>query len=249
MDYGAPMRLMAVPLMFLVLAIGWSSSALAGSAPQYERLAATRSFHWLGIDFGVAQFVDPAGFAEPEQIFPKHLHAWNTLFVDEGYVSRMKRQLGSLTSYEEDARFAEIVTKRPLPAYGQNDLVDASRIVPISQVRERLTEPEIKSVVERYCAGLEAGVGLLGVVDQFNHQEKLGMLHWVFFDLQTCEILDAPRFVEKNGGYGFRNRWMRPLKEASNHLRRVRREWAKLARWSLKDEVSHEDWVFRTLSR
>ena len=233
-------------LMALLLCLSTGAVAETGSAPQYERLAATGEFHWMGIDYTVAQFVDPTGFTEPERIFPHHLHKWNTLFMDEGYLKKVGRKLHLGASYEY--RAAEMLHERPLPAYGRNDTVEPEHIVPISKVRDGLTMEEIGSVLDAYCVPWKSGVGLVAVVDQLNHHERVGVVHWVFFDLNTCEVLDAPRFVESNGGYGFRNRWMRPLKESASRLGKVRREWTKLARWSRSGRILHSDWVMRTLN-
>lgn len=233
-------------LVLQILAVLAATSAQAGGlAPQYERLADTGEFEWQGIDFTVSQFVDPSGFTEPERIFPDHLHKWNTLFMDEGVLRKVGRKmhLGAVDNY----RASEMSHERPLPAYGKNDTVGPSHIVPISQVRDQLTLGEITSVVDGYCVPGRSGVGLVVVVDQMNHQERVGVMHWVFFDLGTCEVLDAPRFVERNGGYGFRNRWMKPFKESAYRMGKVRREWTKLARWNGQGRIRHSDWVMRTL--
>ncbi len=72
----------------------------------------------MGIDFSVAQFVDPTGFEEPERIFPHHLHRWNTLFMDEGYLDKVRRKLQLGAEY--DYRAVGMFHERPLPAYGSH---------------------------------------------------------------------------------------------------------------------------------
>lgn len=239
------MRAVCVAGTLLVASFLLPRTTGAGLSPPYERLDTAQKFQWQGIDFSVAQFVDPTGFSEPDRIFPHYLHKWNTLFVDEGYVAQLtnKLQLDARYSFKK----AEVLLERPLPSYGVNDGVTEAGITPISQVRAGLELEDIETAIRPYCAVGQFAIGIVVVVDQLNHQEKRGVFHWVFFDIARCTVLDAPRFSEESGGYGFRNRWMRPFKDSVPKLRGLRRQWKEFAKSNSEGRGQHADWILRSL--
>ena len=51
------------------------------------------------------------------------------------------------------------------------------------------------------------GLGLVYVVEALNKTEEKAVVHVVFFDVASKEILWTKEYTEKPRGFGFRNYW------------------------------------------
>ena len=73
-------------------------------------------------------------------------------------------------------------------------------------------------VVKSYKLKHEKGIGLVFVVDRLVKLQETGCIYVVFFDVSSRKVLKCERVSEKAFGFGFRNYWFRPVKEAVRKL-------------------------------
>jgi len=81
-----------------------------------------------------------------------------------------------------------------------------------------LKEKDIASLVKSYKLKHDKGIGLVFVMDRLVKLQETGCLYVVFFDVSSRKVLKCERLSEKAMGFGFRNYWFRPIKEAAKKL-------------------------------
>ena len=177
------------------------------------QLDAAKEVHWIGIDFREVQMVGLTGFGNPDAIFPGYLREWNDFIGDDPLMfSKIRAGLGARVVWAAGAvaPMNEAVTSDRIVS----DRDFAGRSVP----RERLAE-----LVSDYDLGQASGIGLVFVMDHMVKSREYGCLYITFFDVETRTVLQVERVCGDAGGWGFRNYWLGPIKDAVAALVRVRR--------------------------
>ena len=218
----------ALSLCLLVVSSLFAAGTAHAQAERsdWDRLLDLDEIWWFGIDFSHAEFIDPAGFRQPEQIFPAHLNEWNDRFREDGIAQVLARKL------DTDMHLHAVVVQ---PA---NDSASAEQIRSKPLRGNGLDLREIRASLMRYRGLPEnAGIGVVAMVDRFDHGQNLGCVHLVFFDLTNRRVLDAPRRCQDVGGFGFIARWLRPVKTTVARMNEVRKEWRVFARKARKGRL------------
>ena len=213
-----------IVLVFAILSLVFAFSGTT-KAGVPAAAAGADSVVWVGLDYSRVQMMGTqVDFANPEGIFPDMLNAWNGLFEEElvaktgkKMVSRLETRLGKpvvsdcegMTAVNKKASPAQIVSKT-----GGKELADQSDIA----------DKDIAAAVKAYTLKQTSGVGLVFIVDRLvkapgKKSEGWGALYTVFFDIKSREILGSSRGCYKAGGFGFRNYWFRPVKDAVDELK------------------------------
>ena len=165
---------------------------------------------WCGLDYSRVKMIGTTDFMRPHEIFPGMLVAWNGLFMKEMLpeLEKMSPSLGS-----------------DMAAVGAaNDKANAKQIEREDGTREEkvnlshLKEKDIASIVRSYKLKHDKGLGLVFVMDRLVKVQETGCLYVVFFDISSRKVLKCERVSEKAFGFGFRNYWFRPVKEAVRKL-------------------------------
>ncbi len=165
---------------------------------------------WCGLDYSRVKMIGTTDFNRPQEIFPGMLVAWNGLFMKEMLpeLEKMSPSLGS-----------------DMAAVGAaNDKASAKQIEREDGTREEkvnlshLKEKDIASIVRSYKLKHDKGLGLVFVMDRLVKVQETGCLYVVFFDVSSRKVLKCERVSEKAFGFGFRNYWFRPVKEAVRKL-------------------------------
>jgi hypothetical protein len=165
---------------------------------------------WCGLDYSRVKMIGTTDFMRPQDIFPGMLVAWNGLFMKEMLpeLEKISPSLGS-----------------DLAAVGAaNDKASSKQIEREDGTREEkvnlshLKDKDIASLVKSYKLKHDKGVGLVFVMDRLVKVQEMGCLYVVFFDISSRKVLKCERLSEKAMGFGFRNYWFRPVKEAVRKL-------------------------------
>jgi len=165
---------------------------------------------WCGLDYSRVKLIGTTDFMRPQEIFPGMLVAWNGLFMKEMLpeLEKISPSLGS-----------------DLAAVGAaNDKATAKQIEREDGTREEkvnlshLKDKDIAALVKSYKLKHDKGVGLVFVMDRLVKVQEMGCLYVVFFDISSRKVLKCERLSEKAMGFGFRNYWFRPVKEAVRKL-------------------------------
>lgn len=180
------------------------------------------SIVWAGIDYSQAQMIAPEeeDFRDLSAIFPGYLRIWNQLFLEEmvddlSKAVRKPVEVDTTFAYESapQVRADEVVVRRPG--------------ITADITERRLTEADLARVVSRYQVRAESGVGLVFVMESMVKSEEQACLYATFFDIGSHELLAAERLCGPVGGFGFRNYWFRPVKEAVDALRGTVKGWSR----------------------
>ena len=85
-------------------------------------------------------------------------------------------------------------------------------------------------MVAAYSLHVESGVGLTFLMESLLKEQQKGCLIITFFDIASREVLWSERRCELTAGFGFRNYYFRPTKEAVDSLRKTSKTWKKDAK-------------------
>jgi hypothetical protein len=197
--------------------IGLVMFALAGSAPiRAQESASPDTLVWCGLDYSMVKMIGTTDFAQPQQIFPGMLVAWNGLF--------MKEMLPELE------KMAKSVRSDLTAVAGNNEKANEKQIQREDGSRDEMLTPthikdsDIAELVRSYKLKNTQGLGLVFVVDRLVKAQETACLYVVFFDVSSRKVISSNRLCEKAGGMGFRNYWFRPIKDAVKKLPKMYRE-------------------------
>lgn len=200
----------------IVLSLNWLPFGAVTHWPTPpESVTDAASVTWLGLDYTRVEMVGMQDFTEPAEIFPGYLNKWNSLVLEE--------QLDDLSA----------ALRRPVTT-SVNRAGDRNKKVAPNIIREfaddtrtqqsRLSTRDLEKVARGY-AGVGEGVGLVFVVDELLKERELGCMHLAFVDIKGGGLLWSQWTCEDVGGFGFRNYWFTPVKEAISHLKAEARRW------------------------
>ena len=171
---------------------------------------------WCGLDYSMVKMIGTTDFAQPQQIFPGMLVAWNGLF--------MKEMLPELEKMAKSVRTDLTATA------ANNEKANEKQIQRQDGSRDEMVAPthikdnDIAELVRAYKLNNTQGLGLVFVVDRLVKAQETGCLYVVFFDVSSRKVISSTRLCEKAGGMGFRNYWFRPIKDAVKKLPKMYRE-------------------------
>lgn len=188
-------------------------AATAAPAVRAAETASANSLVWCGLDYSQVKMIGTLDFRKPEEIFPGMLLAWNGLFMAEmlpeleKMAKSVRTDLQAVQARNEKAGASQIERK------------DGSRDEMVKPTH--ITEAGIADIVKSYKLENDQGLGGLGLVfvmDRLVKAQETGCLHVVFFDLASRKVVRSERVCAKAGGFGFRNYWFRPVKDAVKQL-------------------------------
>ena len=180
-----------------------------------DETTSTNTLVWCGLDYSMAKMIGTTDFNEPGQIFPGALVEWNGLFMTEmlpkleKMAPDLQTDLDGVRAKNEKATAKQIVREDGT----MSEMVDATTI----------TDKDIAHEVNSLPMKKEQGLGLVFIMDRLVKVQERGCLYVVFFDIRTRKVVYSERFVGKAGGFGFRNYWFRPVKDAVDKLPRMYR--------------------------
>ena len=165
---------------------------------------------WCGLDYSLVKMIGTMDFRQPEQIFPGMLTAWNGLFMTE-----MLPELEKMDkSVRSDLQGTEADNAK---ATGQQiQRQDGTRAEMVDSTH--ITEADIANLLRGLELKYDRGLGLIFVMDRLVKAQETGCMFVVFFDMASRKPVLSERICAGAGGYGFRNYWFRPVKDAVKKL-------------------------------
>jgi len=194
-------------MRYVVLLLVGLLGSCGGSARvrQVPQLAGATELVWLGIDYTGVKMVGLEGFNRPDEIFPSLLKNWNGLFVTE-----------MLPDLRERVKKPVRVDVEHMIA--RNRQATRAQIIEAATLGENLRPADVKRMVASYNPVTRSGVGLVLIMDLMLKHEERACLYATFVDLASRTVLDSQRVCHATGGFGFRNYWFSPIKEAVRTL-------------------------------
>jgi len=165
---------------------------------------------WCGLDYSKVKMIGTTDFAQPQQIFPGMLVAWNGLFMKE-----MLPELEKMAS-SVGTDLAAVEAANEKAKSDQIEREDGSRAEKVDPTH--IKESDIADIVRGYKLKYDKGLGLVFVIDRLVKAQETECLYVVFFDVASRKVISSQRLCEKTGGMGFRNYWFRPIKDAVKKL-------------------------------
>lgn len=199
------------PLALLFL----SALAPAGTA---DVVAADR-VTFYGVDYSHVQMIGTEDFRQPDQIFPGYLDAWNELVASE----QMGQIASNLGNKEVRVDFGAVT------AANQRATADqvVRRIGASTDLQPQISPDTAGAMISAYDLAETGGVGMVMIADTMIKSVQQGCYHTVFFDIATREPHAATHGCYATGGFGFRNYWFNPVKEAIADLKDTYKKWKK----------------------
>jgi hypothetical protein len=172
--------------------------------------ASSNTLVWCGIDYSMVKMIGTTDFNQPGEIFPGMLLEWNGLFMTE-MLPKLEKMAGDVATdldavreKNEKASPKQIVREDGT----MSEIVDATTV----------TDKDIAREVNSYGLKKDQGLGLVFIMDRLVKTQERGCLYMVFFDIKSRKVIYSERFIGKAGGFGFRNYWFRPIKDAVDKL-------------------------------
>jgi hypothetical protein len=191
--------------------------ALVGAGPiRAQESASPDTLVWCGLDYSKVKMIGTTDFAQPQQIFPGMLVAWNGLFMKEMLPELEKMAKSVRTDLTAVAGNNEKATEK------QIQREDGSRDEMVTPTH--IKDSDIAELVRSYKLKNTQGLGLVFVMDRLVKAQETGCLYVVFFDVASGKVISSTRLCEKAGGMGFRNFWFRPIKDAVKKLPKIYKE-------------------------
>jgi hypothetical protein len=190
--------------------------AYAGTTTDIVQASEIRFY---GIDYSRVQMIGSDDFAKPEEIFPKYLDTWNTLVASE-QLDDLESNLGNKQIVSDFDVIIEV-----------NKTATADQVVRTiglpKHLEPSLSSTDLEQMIKGYPLTDTDGVGLVFVGDALVKAQKSGCFHTVFFDVASRDLLSATHGCYGVGGFGFRNYWFTPVKEAISGLKKSYKQWKK----------------------
>lgn len=156
-------------------------------------------FVWCGLDYSNAKCIGSYGFTDPHAIKNKHIAQWNGFFFSEPD----KYDLKKTYLKEKQINDLSVVNRR-------NGDIDLDELV--TDDSYEFEDGTLSRIIKDYdLEKADKGLGLVYVVESLNKNTESAVIHTVFFDIASKEIIWSHKFDEKAGGFGFRNYWARPI--------------------------------------
>lgn len=164
---------------------------------------------WLGLDFshiklrGQFTQVGSAGFKDEKEIQDIYFEAWNNKVVYEPE----KFNLPKIFNVSQVPADIEMINKANAKA-NIKDMFTGSGTANI------LNETEVKKIVSGYNFQRKSGIGCVFVMEAFDKIAEEGSMWVTFIDIESGHVLFTERMVEKAGGFGLKNYWIRTVYNA-----------------------------------
>jgi hypothetical protein len=191
--------------------------AFASAGPiRAQESAGPDTLVWCGLDYSMVKMIGATDFAQPQQIFPGMLVAWNGLF--------MKEMLPELEKMAKSVRtdLTAVAANNEKASEKQIQREDGSREEMVTPTH--IKDSDIAELVRSYKLKNTQGLGLVFIADRLVKAQETGCFYVVFFDISSRKVISSNRLCEKAGGMGFRNYWFRPVKDAVKKLPKLYRE-------------------------
>ncbi|UII20138.1 hypothetical protein [Fulvivirga ligni] len=184
-------------VVFLFLVVGFTNCLKAQSV--FDNNSVT----FYGIDFSHFKLADPKYLDQPYLV-----KEWMPQWVEKS--TREKEYYES--SFKKEFHFDFEYTLGLIPGLDKDNLVVDSKHV--------LPRDSVQAIVQCYDLKQEEGLGFVIIAECFNKHTKHPSAYFVWFDIDTREILNANYMSSKEAdGYGMVNYWAVGLKGLLNQYR------------------------------
>jgi len=160
---------------------------------------------WFGVDFSRVKLIDQSGFTDPQQIRDQYFNSINLVVINEP----KKYNLESIFNNKNIKSDLSIVKKRNLMPIVEELVID------ISEKDLFISDGDIPSIVNEYNIDDDKdGIGIVFIVQSLinTHNNKIGNMYVTFFDIKTKNVLLTKLMSGEPEGFGFRNYWVRSVK-------------------------------------
>lgn len=170
---------------------------------------------YLGVDYTQARLIGDAG-ADPIDIKNRIYSAMNQVVVNEPKKFNIAKALEK-SNVTTDLTFVE----------ARNAKINADNIKSQNSGDEsRLKPADIDKLVKEYNFNGKKGIGMLFFMEGMNKTAEHATMYIAFIDMGSKKVLFQDRLVEKAGGFGFRNYWVKPIANAIEDIDKKKyKEW------------------------
>jgi len=167
---------------------------------------------WFGVDFSRVKLIDQSGFTDPQQIRDQYFNSINLVVINEP----KKYNLESIFNNKNIKSDLSIVKNRNLMPIVEELVID------ITEKDLLISDGDIPSIVNEYNIDDDKiGIGIVFIMQSLikTHNNKMGNMYVTFFDIKTKNILLTKLMSGEPGGFGFRNYWVRTVKNVLNQIK------------------------------
>ena len=189
------------------------------SAQTVKDVFTSNAITWYGLDVSKLKCVGPVeAWGDPQKLRDTYFRAWNGVILNEPdkYNIRkfFKKDVVKTSLDKVDANNGKADVDSMIVTYG--------KVSPIS-------ESQLVNMAAQYSELSKKGVGLVFIAEVFNKNIESGLIHVVFFDMASGQVLMLKTMEGKPGGFGLRNYWVRSVLTVMEQCERNWNRWSKEA--------------------
>lgn len=208
------MKTQKVVLFLLAIVCGLHANAQSAADIFYS---SETKLTWLGIDFTHIKIIGE-DFSSPRQL-KDYFEKMNDVVITEA------------KKYDLEKAFHKSAVGTDLRSVTKlNEGIDMEKVM--GEGREdckKISDEAIQSEIKKYTFDKE-GYGVVFLYEwMFKHEKDVDASIWVVFvDMATKKVVLSERMNAKPGGIGFRNYWVKPVKEVLEEIAKKKyKEWKK----------------------
>ncbi|UTW64183.1 caspase family protein [bacterium SCSIO 12741] len=179
-----------VYLLLFALFLGISSAVAQNTQYVYYQ----QEVKFFGIDFSHVKMIGTFGFEESDRIVDSYFARWNEILFEERVKYNVEQFFHKRRAMYHIHTFDKI-----------NRAVDHDQLVVSHDYR--LDQVKIFESVNQYDLPVNSGLGMVLYAESFNKLERKAVIHVVFFDIATRDIITIQEMEGEPGGLGLRNYW------------------------------------------
>jgi hypothetical protein len=171
----------------------------------------------IGIDFSKTSFIGQSGFTNPQDVYSKYLNGWNSKLIRESDVFDFQSAF-KITRYKFDIE--------PMSEYNSKHVDPATMVK--EYIPNKLTKEDLSKMVKAYTdVDDEFPVAMVWIPEYYSKKEEKALVHLVFFEVASREIILTKEMTGKAGGFGLQNFWLTPYKQFVKKIQMKYRKWSK----------------------
>lgn len=171
----------------------------------------------IGIDYTRTTFIGESGFPSSQELLSKYIPEWNRKLRKESDKFDFQKMLRH-RKYKFDVD--------PMNKHNEKH-VDTEAMIK-EYVPDELTKEDLAAMVKSYeDVDDEFPVAMVWIPESYNSKENKALVHLVFFNVSTREIIWTKELVGRPNGFGVKNFWLNTFKSFVKKIKIKYPKWCR----------------------
>jgi hypothetical protein len=175
---------------------------------------------WYGIDFSNCKFIGQPAihgkfYKDPDYVVKNYFRDWNTIPIEEADKYNIKG------TFEKEYVYYDVDT-----VMAHNKKFSPDSLISITG-SYHLNPVLIPQMINGYGGVAKEGIGVVYIVESFDHEKEIASYYVVVFDIASKKILMKDHTTGKPGGATLKTYWAHSFREALDNSHKIYKKWRK----------------------